>query len=304
MSRFASAAAEPCDADGDKEKPSVPRSSRLVSGALFLLVIAPAAASRAEGAAPKIVLVPHRAVYDLSLLSTKGMAGVDEARGRLVFEITGTACDGYATNFRQVTELRGAESSGGDRSFDVRSASFESGDGASLRFSNDTVRSGKTDHVEGKARITGKGLEISVAKPEATSLSVTGDTLFPNAHIKRLIAEAMESNKLFSTKVYDGSDTGRKVYDTFAVIGAPVSPEAANDAEPAAKADQLKGHASWPVSLSYFEPGAGERLPSYQMSFILYDNGVSRTLKLNYGDFSLKGDLKSIEFLKPQPCDK
>jgi hypothetical protein len=38
---------------------------------------------------------------------------------------------------------------------------------------------------------------------------------------------------------------------------------------------------------------------------VLYDNGVSRALKLNYGDFSLKGDLKSIEFLKPAaPCDK
>jgi hypothetical protein len=213
------------------------------------MLVAPTAASQAEGAAPRIVLVPHRAVYDLSLLSTKGMAGVDEARGRLVFEITGTACDGYATNFRQVTELHGAENSGGDRSFDVRSASFEAGDGMSLRFSNDTVRSGKTDHVEGKAKITSKGVEISVAKPEAASLTVTGDTLFPNAHIKRLIAEAMESNKLFSTKVYDGSDTGRKVYDTFAVIGAPVSAEAAAaDAEPAAKADQLKGHASWPLA--------------------------------------------------------
>jgi len=40
------------------------------------------------------------------------------------------------------------------------------------------------------------------------------------------------------------------------------------------------------------------------MSFVLYDNGVSRTLKLSYGDFSLKGELKSIEFLKSPACDK
>jgi hypothetical protein len=267
----------------------------------LLILIAPASASQAQP--PKIVLVPHRAVYELSLFSSGGMASVDEARGRLVFEITGTACDGYATNFRQVTELRGSENSS-DRNFDVRSTSFETGDGKSLRFSNDTIRSGKTDHVEGKAAITAKGLEISVSKPEPASLTAAGDTLFPNAHIKQLIIEAMQGDKLFSTKVFDGSDTGRKVYDTFAVIGSPVTEEGATDAEPAAKADQLKGHASWPVSLSYFEPGAGERLPSYQMSFVLYDNGVSRTLKLNYGDFSLKGELKSIEFLKVQACDK
>jgi hypothetical protein len=282
----------------------VPLSSRLVSRILALSLVAIAVGDRAVAAAPKVVLVPHRAVYELSLLSTRGMNGVDEARGRLVFEITGTACDGYATNFRQVTELTGAESQG-DRSFDVRSTSFEAGDGTSLRFTNDTMRGDKTDHVEGKAQVTASGVEISVSKPAAASQTAPIDTLFPNAHIKRLILEAMDGNKLFSTKVFDGSDTGQKVYDTFAVIGAPVSAEAAAQAEPAAvKSEELKGHASWPVSLSYFEPGAGERLPAYQMSFVLYDNGVSRTLKLNYGDFALKGDLKSIEFLKPQACDK
>ena len=97
-------------------------------------------------ATPKIVLVPHRAVYELSLLSSKGTNGVDEARGRLVFEITGTACDGYATNFRQVTQLSGAEGNP-DRSFDVRSTSFESGDGTMLRFTTDAVRGDRTDHT-------------------------------------------------------------------------------------------------------------------------------------------------------------
>ena len=281
----------------------MPLSSHHACRIVLLALLAGAAASPAVAAPPKVVLVAHRAVYELSLLSSRGMNGVDEARGRLVFEITGTACDGYATNFRQITQLAGSESQN-DRNFDVRSASFEAGDGSSLRFSNDTVRSDKSEHVEGKAQVTPKGVEISVSKPAPASLSAPADTLFPNAHIKRLILEAMGGNHLFSTKVFDGSDNGQKVYDTFAVMGAPVTPEAAAQAEPAASAAELKGHASWPVSLSYFEPGEGERLPAYQMSFVLYDNGVSRTLRLNYGDFSLKGDLKSIEFLKPSACDK
>jgi hypothetical protein len=278
-------------------------SSRRFSRIAFLCLIAAAMGDRVAAAAPKVVLVPHRAVYELSLVSSKGMNGVDEARGRLVFEITGSACEGYATNFRQVTQLTGAESQG-DRSFDVRSTSFEAGDETSLRFSNDTVRGDKTDHVEGKAQTTPKGVEITVSKPEPTSLTAPADTLFPNAHIKHLILEAMDGSKLFSTKVFDGSDSGHKVYDTFAIIGAPVTAEATAQAEPAAAAAQLKGHTSWPVTLSYFEPGTGERLPSYQMSFVLYDNGVSRALKLDYADFALKGDLKSIEFLKSTACDK
>jgi hypothetical protein len=231
------------------------------------------------------------------------MNGVDEARGRLVFEITGTACEGYATNFRQVTQLSGTESSG-DRGFDVRSTAFESGDGTTMRFTNDSVRGDKTDHTEGRAEATASGVEITVQKPEASSLTAPAGTLFPNAHIKRLVEEAIAGDKLFSTKIFDGSDTGRKVYDTLAVIGAPISAEAAEQAEPAAKAAELKGHAAWPVTLSYFEPGVGERQPAYVMSFVLYDNGVSRALKLNYGEFALKGELKSIEFLNSPICDK
>jgi len=281
----------------------VSRPIRTASLALALFASI-AATPPAHSQAAKIVLVAHRAVYDLSLLSSKGVNSVDEARGRLVFEITGSACEGYATNFRQVTQLSGSESSS-DRGFDVRSASFEAGDGTTLRFSNDSVRTGgQTDHTEGKAEVTASGIEINVLKPETWSLTAPAGTLFPNAHIKQLITQALAGEKLFSAKVFDGSDNGRKVYDTLAVIGSRLTPDVAEQGEAASKVDQLKGHASWPVTLSYFEPGAGERQPSYVMSFVLYDNGVSRALKLNYGDFTLKGELKSIEFLKESPCDK
>jgi len=279
----------------------VPRSSAAIiaSSVLAFLACGPASAD-----APKVVLVPHRAIYELSLLSSRGVNGVDEARGRLVFEITGTACEGYATNFRQVTQLSGTES-GGDRSFDVRSTSFESGDGTALNFTNDSTRGDTTEHTEGRAKAGPNGIEISIQKPEEAQLSAPADTLFPNAHIKRLIEEGYAGDKLFSTKIFDGSDTGRKVYDTLAVIGAPLPGDAGAESEPASKAAQLQGHPSWPVTLSYFEPGGGgERQPAYVMSFVLYDNGVSRALKLNYGDFALKGDLKSIEFLSSSACDK
>ena len=281
----------------------MPLSARFVFRMIFQFLLAAMAGGRALAVTPGVVLVAHRAVYELSLLSSRGLNGIGEARGRLVFEITGSACEGYATNFRQVIQVSGAEGSS-DRSFDVRSASFEAGDGTMLRFTNDTVRGNQTDHVEGKARATAKGVEITVTKPEPSSLTAPPDTLFPNAHIKRLVLEATAGNKLFSTKVFDGSDTGHKVYDTFAVLGAPVSAAAAAHAEPAAMAEQLKGHVSWPVTLSYFEQGPGERLPSYKMSFVLYDNGVSRALTLDYGEFALKGELKSIDFLKSTACDK
>ena len=58
----------------------------------------------------------------------------------------------------------------------------------------------------------------------------------------------------------------------------------------------------WPVTLSYFSPGEGERTPVYVLAFDLYENGVSGALRLDYGEFSLKGELSRID-LMPESKD-
>jgi hypothetical protein len=60
----------------------------------------------------------------------------------------------------------------------------------------------------------------------------------------------------------------------------------------------------YPMTVSYFEPGVGERTPAYVLGFDLYENGVSRALKLDYGSFALRGELTSLELLKPASCDR
>ena len=55
---------------------------------------------------------------------------------------------------------------------------------------------------------------------------------------------------------------------------------------------------SWPVSIGYFEAKGGDLTPSYQIDFRLYENGVSRELLIDYGDFSIHGTLTSLEYLK------
>ena len=45
-------------------------------------------------------------------------------------------------------------------------------------------------------------------------------------------------------------------------------------------------------------------MPVYTISFELYENGISRALRLDYGDFALKGDLKSLDVQAPSPCQR
>ena len=59
---------------------------------------------------------------------------------------------------------------------------------------------------------------------------------------------------------------------------------------------------SWPVSIGYFEPKGGDLTPSYQIDFRLNQNGVSRELLIDYGDFSIHGTLTALEYLKAPEC--
>jgi hypothetical protein len=73
--------------------------------------------------------------------------------------------------------------------------------------------------------------------------------------------------------------------------------------EEAAQKPELVAMTRYPVTVSYFEAGAGERTPAYVLGFELYENGISRALRLDYGGFALRGELSTLELLKPTPCN-
>ncbi|MGB6657002.1 MAG: DUF1849 family protein, partial [Methylovirgula sp.] len=75
-------------------------------------------------------------------------------------------------------------------------------------------------------------------------------------------------------------------------------------ADPAAQIPALEHMRRWPVSISYFDPGNKDESPDYTLSFELYENGISRALRLDYGDFVLAGEMKSLELLPTPPCPK
>jgi hypothetical protein len=45
-----------------------------------------------------------------------------------------------------------------------------------------------------------------------------------------------------------------------------------------------------------------EGTPTYELSFRLYANGVSRKLQIDYGTFAISGELTRIDFFEPGKC--
>jgi hypothetical protein len=262
------------------------------------------AGSSALAATEPVRLAPHRAIYDLTLARSSGARGVENARGRIAFDFGGDACDGYTLKYRQVTVLEGGET--GSRTLDVRTATFESGDGTSMRFKTDSAMEGITDSsIDGDARARADGtIAVRLKQPSRETLEVPGKLVFPSEHMKRLIAAARSGETTLAIKLFDGSDNGKKIYDTLAMIGRRIEPGTGGNLEDAARQDGLAKLARWPMTVSYFTSGAGDQTPAYTLSFEIYENGVSRALKLDYGDFALKGELQRLDLQPYSACQR
>lgn len=256
-------------------------------------------------AAQGVPLAPHRAVYDLTLVRSEGTNSVSSARGRIAFDFIGDACTGWALTFRQVTEMTTQE--GNPRVSDFRNTTFEEPGGKTFRFKSEHRMQGAPNRqVDGEAALTDKGrLAIAITRPARDRAEMDGaDLVFPTEHLLRILAAAKAGQTSLSVRVFDGAEDGKKVYDTLALIGKRIAPGDSANLEPAAKVDALTKLARWPVSISYYAPGEGERTPAYTLAFDLYENGVSRALKIDYGSFVLAGAMSQLDLLPAKPCAK
>jgi len=249
-------------------------------------------------------LVAHRAIYEMTLDDARTASGITGIDGRMVFEFTGSECDGYSLNMRMVTQM--TDSQGQTNLTDLRSSTWEQGDGQKFRFQSAQYLNDKLGDVTmGRAvrESPNEAIKVKLSQPSRAELNLSGQVLFPTQHSLALINAARSGQSLFQARIYDGSEKGRKVYDTTAFIGRKVEAGAdADKLEPAAKEKGLDQLVSWPVSIGYFELKGGDLTPSYQIDFRLYENGVSRELLIDYGDFSIHGTLTALEYLKPAEC--
>jgi hypothetical protein len=248
-------------------------------------------------------LTPHRAVYEMTLDDARSASGITGIDGRMVFEFTGSPCDGYSLNMRMVTQM--TDSQGQTNLTDLRSSTWEQGDGKKFRFQSAQYLNDKLGDVTmGRAvrETPNEAVEVKLSQPSQAEIKLIGPVLFPTQHSIALIDAARAGDVLFQARIYDGSEKGRKVYDTTAFIGGKVLPGGDAALEAPAKDKGLGDLASWPVSIGYFEPKGGDLTPSYQIDFRLYENGVSRELLIDYGDFSIHGILTALEYLKVPEC--
>ncbi len=277
----------------------VSNASQVAAGlmACFVAVATPAAAAT--------VLTPHKAIYDLRLMRSLGKRQIEAVRGRISYDFSGSACDGYSLSFREVSEVDNGE--GTVALSDLRAATWEDGNARSFHFNSEN----KIDNeiamtVDGNAGRSSSGMSVRLAKPAPKTFDLDAGIAFPTEHVRRIIEAAEAGQRLLALSVFDGSDTGDKVFSTLTVIGNVINPGEKLPDDAAAGNAALASLRRWPVTVSYFDqnsPRNGEQTPNYTMGFELYENGISRALVIDNGDFVVSGTMSQLDLIDTSQHD-
>ena len=250
-----------------------------------------------------VALSPHRAVYDLKLKSASDRSGVKDLTGRMVIEMTGSACDGWSVNFRLVNDFQLPR--GKRRLVDSRSTSWEAGDGSSMSYLEREFIDNRPYQVT-RLRVSMSDGKVRQKQPKETVFDLPANAIFPVTHQMRLIEKARAGELRDKSVVYDGADRDN-VYQAITFIG--------KKRQGSDKISTMKGKGasallsrtdSWPVTVSYYTLKDKDKqdTPSQQISFLMYDNGVAGDLTIDYGDFSMTGKLARLDKLPASKCQK
>ncbi len=259
----------------------------------------------AAPALKEVVFAPHRAIYDLSLDGAKSGSGVAGVNGRIVYELSGNACEGYAQSMRFVTQTLNQD--GDVQTTDLRTSSWEEVPARRLRFSTSTYQNEmaaeQTQGVAKRSQASGP-ISVDLARPSKKEAKISGEIYFPIQHSMAIIQAARAGRTILAADLFDGSETGEKIYSTSTAIGRESKPGAGPVVSLAKGTSNLDRVPSWPISVSYFAatPAPGDSLPLYEMSYRFHENGVTSSLRINHGDFAIVGELKELTYFEASPC--
>jgi hypothetical protein len=215
----------------------------------------------------------------------------------MVYEFSGSPCEGYTTNFRYVTRINTDDVS---RLTDQQTSTFEDGAGKTFSFVTKSLVDQDLDkEVKGTATRGPDGITVKLTKPQKTDLTLR-QTWFPTQHLVELLGNAERGEHFYETSLFDGSDDADRVMTTTVVVGKQTEPKA--DDPEYAELGSLKNDPYWPVTIAYFDTSGGKgsgMLPTYTISLKLHDNGITRDLLMDYGDFSVKGRLVNLAVFDP-----
>jgi len=260
---------------------------------LLAIIFGAGLAAEANSASP-VGLVPHEAVYRMTLRTTSQGSGVTSANGELIYRFN-DVCDGWTTEMTDTMEMSFAE--GGDVSSERTVITWEAKDGSQFRFKVRQPGHPELENLSGRSSLSKSGGSAEFEVPERHTVALPQGALFPTSHTSKLINAALTGENVFSRVVFDGSDLDNP-YDMNAVI---------TKALPAGTLTSMPGHPllngrSWRMRLAFFSLANSDSLPTAEMTLRYHENGVAEEAVRDYGNYSVALHLIKLTALPKPEC--
>ena len=254
---------------------------------------------KAEAASP--YLAPHKAVYDVKLLSAKNGSQMVNIRGTMVFSWK-PSCDGWITTHE--FKLRHDYADMSPSNIASRYTMFESFDGKTLQFNSRQTDNGKIiEEIKGKASPS----QAVFTAPLIKTLKLPQGVIFPTNHAQDLMRAAKAGKPLHNSIVFDGSDTEGSVERNTLIQKMPdkqITLIPSKTPIPKAIAQDLLEGKVYKLRMAFFNENQTDLNADYEMSLLLHENGIISDMIVDYKDFSLSQKLVSLTPIPQDQCGR
>ncbi len=244
-------------------------------------------------------MVPHKALYDIEMVSKSSGSQILNISGQMFYEWR-LGCEAWTTDHRFNLFYEYADSPPIRITSDF--STYETYDGSSFDFTSRRKRNGELyQEIRGRAEMSpGQGGEALYSIPEGISYDLKPDALFPMAHSLEILRLAQEGKKFYSATVFDGSDEDGPV-EINAFIGKKISIN--KDVKNTPEIDPaLINTPAWKVRMAFFPLGEVSTDAEYEMDVNFHENGVISDMLVEYRDFSVTQKLTALEKLESEKC--
>ena len=233
-------------------------------------------------------LVPHRALYKMTLVEASGRSGITDANGAMMYRFE-DVCDAWTSETKVILKLNYSEGEVVETNWSF--ASWEAKDGLSYRFNVRHSRNGNEIEVlEGQAsRDAPNGAATALYTiPKNTKIKLPRGTLFPTRHLEALINAGQNNKFTVSKVVFDGASL-ENPYRINALITKPRK----NTSE-----TKFAKH----IRMAFFPILDKSEEPEFELGITYRPDGVAERIRQDFGNFSLELAPNSIEILKKPEC--
>ena len=244
-----------------------PARLRLAAPSLLAALALRRAGCRASASRRGRARAASRGLRPQAVAARAASAPMQAVRGRILYDFSGSACEGYALQFRQVSELDTGEGKvdgerparhhlGGRRGQEAS---------ASIRRTIFDQQAARIGRRPGRAR-TPAASRCSLTKPATRSSTSKTDLVFPTEHMRRIIAAAREGKTLLEVAGLRRLGERREGLQHAHRDRPPIPPDEQQADRRRRRPGGARRLTRWPVTISYFDQAPTARAASRRRS--------------------------------------